>query len=100
MLLYTEIHPPRHACRWKRIIQTGRWCVPCGAFWLRAERSGKSTLPRSLAAITGLPLIQLDHAYWAPGWRAPAREGWQQTVAALCGQPAWVMDGNYSGTLD
>ena len=30
--------------------------------------SGKSALARRLASLTGLPLIELDRAFWRPGW--------------------------------
>jgi adenylate kinase family enzyme len=61
--------------------------------------AGKSTLSRQLAAITGLPRIELDAHYWQPGWQATPSDAWAQTVAALCERPAWIMDGNYTGTL-
>jgi adenylate kinase family enzyme len=62
--------------------------------------AGKSTLATRLAAITGLPLVPLDRAFWRPGWQEPPRAEWRHTVAGLCQAPAWIMDGNYSGTLD
>lgn len=61
--------------------------------------SGKSTLAARLAAVTGLPLIALDRAYWRPGWLASPRGEWGQTIATLTARPAWIMDGNYSATL-
>lgn len=61
--------------------------------------SGKSTLAKRLAALTGLPLVHLDAWYWRPGWRAPEAGAWRETVEALASRPAWIMDGNYSGTL-
>ncbi len=61
--------------------------------------SGKSTLLRRLAAITGLPRIELDHAFWRSGWQPTPREEWRSTVAAVCEQPAWIIDGNYTNTL-
>jgi adenylate kinase family enzyme len=66
---------------------------------LGCSGAGKSTFSRRLAAITGLPRIELDHAFWRPGWVTPPREEWLQTVAALCERPAWIMDGNYSSSL-
>ncbi|MEO9901595.1 isopentenyl transferase family protein [Nisaea sp.] len=33
--------------------------------------AGKSTAARSLAKITGLPVIHLDRHYWEPGWVRP-----------------------------
>ena len=62
--------------------------------------SGKSTLAAAIAAKTGLPLIHLDALYWRPGWVETPRAEWRQRMDALVREPAWVMDGNYGGTLD
>jgi adenylate kinase family enzyme len=62
--------------------------------------AGKSTLSRKLAAALGLPLVPLDRAYWRPGWVQPTKDEWRRIVEALVAEPAWVMDGNYSGTFD
>ena len=62
--------------------------------------AGKSTLAAGIAERTGLPLIHLDACYWRAGWvETPAAE-WRATVARLTAGEAWVMDGNYGGTLD
>jgi len=55
---------------------------------------------RQLSAITGLPVIHLDQHYWLPGWRRPDSASWTKTVRDLAGQSAWIMDGNYSGSLE
>lgn len=62
--------------------------------------AGKSTLARQMSDITGLPLIHLDKHYWLPNWQRPDSASWQRTVETLASQPAWIMDGNYSGTLE
>jgi adenylate kinase family enzyme len=62
--------------------------------------AGKSTLARQLSAVTGLPLIGLDRAYWRSGWVEPPTDEWRAIVAGLAAQPAWVMEGNYSNTFD
>ena len=62
--------------------------------------SGKSTLAVRLGEITGLPVHHLDALYWRPGWVATPPEEWKATVAALAAEPAWIMDGNYGGTMD
>ncbi len=62
--------------------------------------AGKSTVARRLSLATGLPLVGLDRAYWKPGWVEPSTNEWHETVAKLAAEPAWVMDGNYSGTFD
>ncbi|TCP77414.1 adenylate kinase family enzyme [Rhizobium sp. PP-CC-2G-626] len=62
--------------------------------------AGKSTLARELAGMTGLPVIHLDKHYWQPGWQRPDSAAWRTTVEQLASKPAWIMDGNYSGTLE
>ncbi|MBA8878271.1 AAA family ATPase [Phyllobacterium myrsinacearum] len=62
--------------------------------------AGKSTVAKQLAEMTGLPLIHLDRHYWLPGWKRPDSAAWHMTVEKLVAQPAWIMDGNYSGTLE
>ncbi len=62
--------------------------------------AGKSTVSRIIAARTGLPVIHLDAHYWWPGWRPSPVPDWRQRVRELIEQPAWVMDGNFTSTLD
>jgi adenylate kinase family enzyme len=61
--------------------------------------SGKSTFARKLAARTGLPLIQLDHLYWLPGWQEPPEDEWQARHAELIAGDRWIIDGNYGSTM-
>jgi adenylate kinase family enzyme len=61
--------------------------------------AGKSTLARRLGALLGLPVIHLDACYWGPGWVEPPKDVWLEAVEGLVARDAWVMDGNYSGTL-
>ena len=72
----------------KRILILG--C--CGA--------GKSTLARSLSDITGLDIIHLDQEYWNPGWVETSKDIWEEKVEELVKHDRWIMDGNYSGSLD
>ena len=62
--------------------------------------AGKSTLARKLSAVTGLPLVGLDRIYWRSGWIELPHSEWRAAVEKLVAEPAWVMDGNYSGTFD
>jgi adenylate kinase family enzyme len=62
--------------------------------------AGKSTFARRLGARLGLPVIHLDRAYWHPGWVETPKDEWRRKVEELCAGDSWVMDGNYSGTLD
>jgi adenylate kinase family enzyme len=62
--------------------------------------AGKSTFSRRLGGRLGLEVIHLDVAYWLPGWVEPPEDEWARKVDELCGRDSWVMDGNYSGTLE
>ena len=62
--------------------------------------SGKSTLARQLGARLSLPIIHLDRHYWRSGWVESDPETWQETVRRLAARDRWVIDGNYSSTMD
>jgi adenylate kinase family enzyme len=62
--------------------------------------AGKSTLAKHIGERLRIPVVHLDALYWRPGWVEPAREEWRTTLAPLLSQDAWVMDGNFGGTLD
>ena len=62
--------------------------------------SGKTTVARRLAQRTGLPLIHLDTLYWRAGWQPTPPEEWWARVQQLVRGEAWIIDGNYGGTLD
>jgi adenylate kinase family enzyme len=63
--------------------------------------SGKSTFARALARRTGLPLIHLDQEFWSPGWVERYDDaGWARRVSELASGDRWVIDGNYSKTID
>ncbi|MGW4482491.1 DNA topology modulation protein FlaR [Amycolatopsis sp. NPDC004368] len=48
----------------------------------------------------GVPVTHLDCLYWRPGWvPAPAPE-FRAAVSAAVATDGWVIDGNYSSTLD
>ena len=61
--------------------------------------AGKSTFARELAERTGLPLVHLDKEFWRPGWVTTPQPEWRAKVEALAAQDAWIMDGNYGGSL-
>jgi adenylate kinase family enzyme len=61
--------------------------------------AGKSTFARRLGERLGLAVLHLDAFYWRPGWVETPKDEWRQTVEELCAGEAWLMDGNYSGTL-
>lgn len=62
--------------------------------------SGKSTLARQLGARLGVPVVHLDQHYFSPGWTEPSPDDWATTVNRLLAAEAWVMDGNYGGTME
>jgi adenylate kinase family enzyme len=65
---------------------------PCGA--------GKSRLAIELAAIAGLPLYHMDRLHWKPGWVESTREELIAKLKPILAGDRWIIDGNYSGTLD
>lgn len=62
--------------------------------------AGKSTLARRLGQLLNLEVNHLDKFYWKAGWVEPPRDEWQQTVIELINRESWIIDGNYSGTLE
>ena len=62
--------------------------------------AGKSTVATRLGRLLNLEVHHLDKFYWRPGWVETAREEWRETVTELTDRDAWIIDGNYSGTLD
>lgn len=63
--------------------------------------AGKTTLSKRLSAKTGLKIIHLDKIYWKPNWTEPEKDEWKRTLEkVLRDDDAWIMDGNYSNTLD
>jgi adenylate kinase family enzyme len=63
--------------------------------------AGKSTFARRLGEKTGLKVIHLDRVYWKPNWvETVDKDEWKAAVEKLLAGEAWIMDGNYSGTLE
>lgn len=62
--------------------------------------SGKSTLSQKLHNILQLPIIHLDRYYWQANWQATDQEAWDQKVNDFALTNRWIIDGNYSRTLD
>jgi adenylate kinase family enzyme len=61
--------------------------------------AGKSILASRLGGLLKIPVLHLDRFYWRSGWIEPPKDQWVKTVDGLLRQDAWIMDGNYSGTL-
>lgn len=62
--------------------------------------AGKSTLAHQLGELLDIEVLHLDKFYWHPGWIETPKPAWLKTVGELLRRDAWIMDGNYSGTLD
>lgn len=62
--------------------------------------AGKSTFATRLGERTGLPVIHLDALYWRAGWCETPPDEWAKVVRRVLERDAWVMDGNYGGTVD
>lgn len=62
--------------------------------------SGKSTLAVRLGESLSLPVHHLDRLYWQRGWEGLPRDEWRALQEELCVQPVWILDGNYTSTMD
>lgn len=62
--------------------------------------AGKSTFSDELGTRTGLPVVHLDRHFWKPGWVPTPRDDWRARQEVFVAADAWILDGNYSGTLD
>lgn len=62
--------------------------------------AGKSTLARKMGASLGLPVHHLDRLNWRPNWVPTPKEEWMRIQEDLCAEAEWIIDGNYSGTMD
>lgn len=62
---------------------------------------GKSTLARQIAAVWGLPHLELDSLFHGPNWTQAEPAEFCATVQREVDRSAWVVDGNYSvlGTM-
>lgn len=61
--------------------------------------SGKTTMARQLAEITGLPLCYLDTLYWTDNWQPRERNEFIALLQAELEKPKWILDGNMRRTL-
>ena len=62
--------------------------------------SGKTTLARRIAALYGIPHIELDAIYWGPNWKPSAIDEFRSAVEIETSNDRWVIDGNYSKVRD
>lgn len=62
--------------------------------------AGKSTISKSIHKILKLKLFHLDQLYWKPNWVETEKPEWETIVRAIAAEEEWIIDGNYSGTMD
>ena len=62
--------------------------------------AGKSTFARNLRDRTGLPLYHLDNIWHKPDRTTISREEFDERLAAILAKDSWIIDGNYSRTLE
>ncbi len=62
--------------------------------------SGKSTFGRNLKRVTHLPLYHLDMMFWNEDGTTVPKEIFVQRLQNAMAQPLWIIDGNYSSTME
>jgi adenylate kinase family enzyme len=62
--------------------------------------SGKTTLARRLARMTGAVHVELDSLYHGPNWTPADDETFRARVLERTDVPSWVTDGNYRAVRD
>ena len=62
--------------------------------------SGKSTFARKLQEKTGLPLYYLDRIWHKPDKTTLTKEEFDEKLHELIARDEWIIDGNYSRTLE
>jgi adenylate kinase family enzyme len=67
---------------------------------LGSSGSGKSTLARQLGSALGIEAVHLDSLNWMPGWKERPEDDFRRLAHEAALQDAWVIDGNYSRTLE
>ena len=67
---------------------------------LGAGGAGKSTLARKIGELLDIEVIHLDSYYWRPNWVATPDGEWTDKVKELLKRERWVMDGNYTSSLE
>ena len=62
--------------------------------------SGKSTLARELGEKLNLTVVHLDRLWWTKGWQNVSREEFDARLENALKLDRWIIDGNYSRTMD
>ncbi|RDW18137.1 AAA family ATPase [Oceanobacillus arenosus] len=67
---------------------------------LGGSGAGKSTLAKKLGTFLNISVYHLDAIHWQPGWQALDREVFNAEQQKILDEDAWIIDGNYSRTID
>ncbi|WP_457558713.1 hypothetical protein [Candidatus Harpocratesius sp.] len=62
--------------------------------------AGKSVFARRLGKLLELPVFHLDCYFWQPNWKQTPKEEWISTLDQILHYKRWIIDGNYSSTLE
>ena len=62
--------------------------------------SGKTTFSEKLRDVSGLPLFYLDAIWHKPDRMHIAREEFDEKLSQLLSKDSWIIDGNYSRTME
>ncbi len=62
--------------------------------------AGKTTFAEKLQRVTGLPLYYLDAIWHKPDRTHISREEYDERLKSILVQDAWIIDGNYSRTME
>ncbi len=62
--------------------------------------SGKTTFAEKLQKLTGLPLFYLDAIWHKPDRTHISREEYDSLLSEILEQDEWIIDGNYSRTIE
>ncbi len=62
--------------------------------------SGKSTFGKRLSKKLNIPLVHLDRLWLKKGWVERTREEFDSSLITELSKPSWIIDGNYSRTLE
>lgn len=62
--------------------------------------AGKSTLARKLGEVLNIKVYHLDALYWKPGWVMTEIDEWKTLIKHMIEKETWILDGNYSSTMD
>ena len=58
------------------------------------------TLAVALGEKLGLPVVHLDQLWWTEGWRNVTREEFDSRLAMAMNMDGWIINGNYSRTME